>query len=139
MGVLDGKVAVVAGASRGIGKGIALELGDAGATVYACGRTLDPRGDALGSLSEAARIFDASHLESIIHELAAQAIPLSKGREAEALKGLTAVDGSIFAALPRMAWALECCVSSGQEVARHRSPGPSPPCTPSRDPSAAPP
>ena len=43
MGVLDGKVAVVAGASRGIGKGIALELADAGATVYACGRTLDPR------------------------------------------------------------------------------------------------
>jgi len=38
--------------------------------------------------------------------LAAQAVPLAQGREAEALKGLTAVDGSIFAALPRMAWAL---------------------------------
>jgi Transposase DDE domain len=38
--------------------------------------------------------------------LAAQAVPLATGREAEALKGLTAVDGSIFAALPRMAWAL---------------------------------
>ena len=60
----------------------------------------------LGSLSEAATIFDASHLEPIIHELAAQAVPLSKGREAEALKGLTAVDGSVFSGMSRMAWAL---------------------------------
>ena len=36
---LKGKVAVVAGGSRGAGKGIALALGDAGATVYVAGRT----------------------------------------------------------------------------------------------------
>ena len=60
----------------------------------------------LGSLSEAARVFDASHLEPILHELAARAVPLSKGREAEALKGLTAVDGSVFSGMSRMAWAL---------------------------------
>lgn len=36
---LKGKVAVVAGASRGAGRGIALALGDAGATVYVAGRT----------------------------------------------------------------------------------------------------
>jgi hypothetical protein len=60
----------------------------------------------LGSLSEAARVFDAEKLRSILQELAAQAVPLATGREAEALKALTAVDGSIFAALPRMAWAL---------------------------------
>jgi NAD(P)-dependent dehydrogenase (short-subunit alcohol dehydrogenase family) len=34
-----GKVAVVAGASRGCGRGIAVALGDAGATVYVTGRT----------------------------------------------------------------------------------------------------
>jgi hypothetical protein len=61
---------------------------------------------ALGSLSEAARVFDADRLRPIIQELAGQAVPLSDGREVEALKGLTAVDGSIFPALSRMAWAL---------------------------------
>jgi hypothetical protein len=60
----------------------------------------------LGSLSEAARVFDAQLLRPIVQELAGQAVPLTAGREAEALKGLTAVDGSMFAALPRMAWAL---------------------------------
>ncbi len=39
MGALDRKVAVVCGASRGIGKGVALELGAAGAHVVAAGRT----------------------------------------------------------------------------------------------------
>lgn len=36
---LRGRIAVVTGASRGIGKGIALELGAAGATVYVTGRS----------------------------------------------------------------------------------------------------
>lgn len=40
-------VAVVTGASRGVGKGIALALGEAGFTVYVTGRTTEDRGDGL--------------------------------------------------------------------------------------------
>lgn len=40
MGALKGMVALVTGASRGAGKGIALELGKAGATVYVTGRSI---------------------------------------------------------------------------------------------------
>jgi dehydrogenase/reductase SDR family protein 1 len=41
VGALRGKVAVVTGASRGMGKGVALGLGEAGATVYVTGRTVE--------------------------------------------------------------------------------------------------
>jgi len=40
---LHGKVALVAGATRGAGRGIAVELGAAGATVYVTGRTTRTR------------------------------------------------------------------------------------------------
>ena len=60
----------------------------------------------LGSLSAAARDFDAETLTAIVGELAQQALPLCKGKEAEVLRGLTAVDGSLLPALPKMAWAL---------------------------------
>jgi dehydrogenase/reductase SDR family member 1 len=46
---LRGKVALVTGASRGVGKGVALGLGEAGATIYITGRTVD-EGQAVGAL-----------------------------------------------------------------------------------------
>jgi hypothetical protein len=61
---------------------------------------------ALGSLSEASRVFDPALLRQVVGDLARQALPLAQGREAEALRGLTAVDGTVMAALPKMAWAL---------------------------------
>ncbi|WP_431971633.1 SDR family NAD(P)-dependent oxidoreductase [Nocardia sp. bgisy134] len=55
---LHGRVAVVTGASRGIGKGIALELGAAGATVYITGRSATP-GRLPGTVHDTAAEIDA--------------------------------------------------------------------------------
>jgi NAD(P)-dependent dehydrogenase (short-subunit alcohol dehydrogenase family) len=52
-------VAIVTGASRGIGRGIALSLGDIGATVYVTGRTVgdrNPLDDAPGTIDETASL-----------------------------------------------------------------------------------
>ncbi|XP_060578488.1 dehydrogenase/reductase SDR family member 1-like [Ruditapes philippinarum] len=53
---LAGKVCIVTGATRGIGKGIALQLAEKGAKVYITGRTLDPprNSEVGGSLRETA-------------------------------------------------------------------------------------
>lgn len=48
MADLSSTVALVTGASRGAGRGIALELGRAGATVYVTGRSTDERPDPTG-------------------------------------------------------------------------------------------
>ena len=49
---LEGKVTLVTGATRGIGKGIAIGLGEAGATVYITDRSLNSSSDISGSLNE---------------------------------------------------------------------------------------
>ncbi len=53
---MQGKICVVTGASRGVGKGIALALGAQGATVYVTGRSLNNTTDAElgGTLAETA-------------------------------------------------------------------------------------
>lgn len=60
----------------------------------------------LGSLSESVRVFDPALVRPILKELGELARPHLKGREAEALANLTAVDGSVFSAVSRMTWAL---------------------------------
>jgi NAD(P)-dependent dehydrogenase (short-subunit alcohol dehydrogenase family) len=51
-GALTGKVALVAGATRGAGRAMAVELGRAGATVYATGRTTRGHVSEVGRASE---------------------------------------------------------------------------------------
>lgn len=58
---LAGKVALVAGATRGAGRGIAVELGAAGATVYVTGRTTRERRSEYGrpeTIEETAELVD---------------------------------------------------------------------------------
>jgi dehydrogenase/reductase SDR family protein 1 len=55
---LAGQIAVVTGASRGVGKGAALGLGEAGATVYVTGRTIEG-GRIPGTVAETAEAVTA--------------------------------------------------------------------------------
>jgi NAD(P)-dependent dehydrogenase (short-subunit alcohol dehydrogenase family) len=60
---LAGKVALVAGATRGAGRGIAVALGEAGATVYCTGRTTRERRseyDRPETIEETAELVDAA-------------------------------------------------------------------------------
>jgi Transposase DDE domain len=69
-------------------------------------KRLGIRPTALGSLSEAAGVFDADALQEVIGELAAHIPTAVPPTQVQALHDLTAVDGSLLPALPRMAWAL---------------------------------
>src|SRR5918993_1860010 len=60
---LEGKVALVAGATRGAGRGIAIELGAAGATVYCTGRSTRSQRSEMNrpeTIEETASLVDAA-------------------------------------------------------------------------------
>src|SRR5687768_13082361 len=62
MKTLEGKVAVVAGATRGAGRGIACALGEAGAIVYCTGRSVRGKpatGDRPETIEETAEMVTA--------------------------------------------------------------------------------
>ena len=67
---------------------------------------LGVRRTSLSALSEAASIFDAALLHEVLTTLGAHLHPHLPLAEQAALAQLTAVDGSLLPALPRMAWAL---------------------------------
>ena len=61
----------------------------------------------LGSLSEAARVFDSSLMQEIIEHLSDKLKPISSHSKLDDLPGiLTAVDGTLIPALSKMTWAL---------------------------------
>src|SRR5215210_181839 len=67
-GPLTGKVALVAGATRGAGRGTAVALGEAGATVYCTGRTTRKRRseyDRPETIEDTAELVDAAGGEGI--------------------------------------------------------------------------
>jgi NAD(P)-dependent dehydrogenase (short-subunit alcohol dehydrogenase family) len=69
---LTGKVALVAGATRGAGRGTAVALGEAGATVYCTGRTTRERRseyDRPETIEETAELVDAAGGEGIAVEV----------------------------------------------------------------------
>ena len=59
-----------------------------------------------GSFSEAQHLFDPALLEGLVTELAGRVPDAQVPEDWEGLKKLTAVDGSLLPALPRMVWAL---------------------------------
>jgi NAD(P)-dependent dehydrogenase (short-subunit alcohol dehydrogenase family) len=71
---LTGKIALVTGASRGAGRGIATELGLAGATVYVTGRS--GRNGLITSQTKATRLLTVDETARIVTEAGGAGIPV---------------------------------------------------------------
>jgi hypothetical protein len=79
-----------------------------------CGRA------SLGSLSEAASVFDPERLKEIIAELSAELQPLVRDRRLQEVPQLVAVDGTLLAALPKMMQAALLKQEAGKGMVKWR-------------------
>jgi hypothetical protein len=83
-------------------------------------KRLGCRRTSLGSLSEAARVFDAELLPEIIAELGGQLQPLAKDPRLKDLKKLTLVDGTLLSALPLLVEAMTLKHQTGSGLVKWR-------------------
>lgn len=106
MQILKGKIALVTGASRGGGRGIATELGVAGATVYVTGRS--GRDGIITSETKANRPLTVDETARIVNETGGVGIPLycdhSRDEEVEALYQRIAAEQGRLDILVNNAW-----------------------------------
>ena len=101
---LKGKICLVSGASRGVGRGVALGLAEAGATVHITGRTLRDgehpegldRGGSLAAVVEAAGAYDG--------RVIAHRVDHSSDEETEGIVRKVVVDEGRLDVLVNSAW-----------------------------------
>lgn len=75
---------------------------------------------ALGSLSEAVTVFDPERLQEIVRELGQQVQPLGRDPRLRDIADLTAVDGTLLTALPRLVEASWRKVATGSGLVKWR-------------------
>lgn len=89
MAIVDGKIALVTGASRGVGRGTAIGLAREGATVVIAARTLSPVTLAGAAKGDGAMAGSLEEVAALIESEGGKAIPIACDlSDAEAVEGL---------------------------------------------------